>query len=204
MREFWDSRYGLDQYAYGTEPNAFFESQLKRFNQGDTLIFPAEGEGRNAVYAAQNGMIAWAFDQSMEGKKKAEKLAESRNCSIEYAVIDGDGANYPAQSADGVVLIYAHFDEGIRQLVHGQVQGWLKPNGLVILEAFSKNHLEYQKKYPGVGGPKDISMLMSKETITQEFPELKFLYLEEVVVDLNEGDGHCGKGSVIRFIGEKK
>ncbi len=204
MKAFWDNRYGLENYAYGKAPNEFFRAQIQCFQQGDTIIFPAEGEGRNAVFAAETGMLAKAFDQSVEGKRKAEKLAADRGCAIEYQVVDGGSADYPANSADGAVFIYAHFDEATRKEVHLQAANWLKEKGLIIFEAFSKNHLAYQAQYPGVGGPKELSMLVSKEDILAEFPNFHVLYLEEEIIELNEGDCHCGKGSVIRFIGEKK
>lgn len=46
--------------AYGTEPNAFFKAQLDQLTPG-RLLLPAEGEGRNAVYAAKKGWEVAAF-----------------------------------------------------------------------------------------------------------------------------------------------
>ena len=54
MKEFWNSRYQEKEYAYGLEPNLFFKSELIKLIPGKAL-FPAEGEGRNAVFAAKSG-----------------------------------------------------------------------------------------------------------------------------------------------------
>ena len=87
MTSFWDQRYSDDQYAYGIEPNAFLKECLDKHPFSGSILFPAEGEGRNAVYAAKRGLKVVAFDPSVEGKKKAEKLAAKNQVSIEYIIV---------------------------------------------------------------------------------------------------------------------
>ena len=53
MKEIWDKRYSTAVYAYGEEPNAFFKEKLDSQNLEGSILLPAEGEGRNAVYAAK-------------------------------------------------------------------------------------------------------------------------------------------------------
>ena len=77
MKEFWEIRYAEKQYAYGENPNVYFKEQLDKLKPGKILL-PAEGEGRNAVYAAKQGWEVMAFDLSSEGKNKAEKLAAKK------------------------------------------------------------------------------------------------------------------------------
>src|SRR6184192_625994 len=81
----WNERYHNDEFAFGKEPNEFLKEQLKALNVG-TILFPAEGEGRNAVFAAKLGWKVFAFDISVEGKKKAERLAEANHVTIDYKV----------------------------------------------------------------------------------------------------------------------
>lgn len=69
MTEFWNQRYASVDYAYGTSPNLFYREKLEFVSPGK-ILFPAEGEGRNAVYAAKSGWNVTAFDLSTEGKKK--------------------------------------------------------------------------------------------------------------------------------------
>src|SRR5680860_1842183 len=85
MDDFWNERYGIEEYVYGTEPNQFYKELLKKLSPGK-ILFPAEGEGRNAVFAAQNGWDVTAFDSSTEGKKKAEKLAAAKGVSVKYII----------------------------------------------------------------------------------------------------------------------
>jgi hypothetical protein len=81
---------------------------------------------------------------------------------------------------------------------------YLKKGGFVIFEAFSKNHLTYNSVNPNVGGPKDLATLTSLEEIKDDFKDFKVIKLEEMEVELNEGNYHIGKGMVVRFIGIKK
>ena len=73
MKEFWNDRYAKETYVYGTSPNAFFKEQLRLLDVG-TILLPAEGEGRNAVYAAKLGWDVYAFDYSAHAHHKAIKL----------------------------------------------------------------------------------------------------------------------------------
>ena len=81
----WNDRYSNEEFAYGEEPNNYLKEQLEKLNPG-TILFPAEGEGRNAVFAAKLGWEVWAFDISAEGKDKAMKLVATNNVAIDYQV----------------------------------------------------------------------------------------------------------------------
>ena len=105
---------------------------------------------------------------------------------------------------DAIALIFAHFPAHLKSEYHKTLVKSLKTGGYIIFEAFSKNHLAYQKKYPTVGGPQDLGMLFSVEEIKNNFPNFDIIELEETEVDLNEGVYHQGTGSVIRFMGIKK
>ena len=199
----WDDRYSNEEFAYGEEPNNFFKEQIEKLNAG-TILFPAEGEGRNAVYAAKLGLKVAAFDISEEGKNKALKLAAANNVSIDYQVGELETLNYQTEQFDAIALIYAHFPAEIKSSIHKTLDKYLRQNGIIIFEAFSKKHLEYLAINDKVGGPKDIESLFSIEEIKADFPNYEIIQLEEKEIELNEGLFHNGKGSVIRFIGKKK
>ncbi|OXB02320.1 class I SAM-dependent methyltransferase [Flavobacterium pectinovorum] len=199
----WDDRYSNEEFAYGEEPNNFFKEQIEKLNAG-TILFPAEGEGRNAVYAAKLGWKVAAFDISEEGKNKALKLAATNNVSIDYQVGELKTLNYQAEQFDAIALIYAHFPAEIKSSIHKTLDKYLRQNGIIIFEAFSKKHLEYLAINDKVGGPKDIESLFSIEEIKADFPNYEIIQLEETEIELNEGLFHNGKGSVIRFVGKKK
>lgn len=198
MKDFWNKRYAANEYAYGIEPNVFFKTQLEALPKGK-ILFPAEGEGRNAVYAAQKYFEVYAFDSSSEAKIKAENLANHRNVSLNYAISSIEAINYPKNYFDGIVLIFAHFPTQLRKEFYKKMMIYLKPNGFVIFEAFSKEQIDYTS-----GGPTNVEMLFSEEEIKTEFPGINFTFLETIEVNLNEGPFHQGKASVVRFIGTKK
>jgi hypothetical protein len=169
-----------------------------------SILFPAEGEGRNAVFAAKLGWTVSAFDISVEGKKKALRLAETNNVAIDYQVGTLQSLNYNTEQFDVLALIYAHFPADIKSIYHQTLDKYLRKNGVVIFEAFSKKHLDYNTRNEKVGGPKDIAMLFSMDEIKADFANYEILELEETEIELNEGLYHNGTGSVIRFVGRKK
>lgn len=199
----WNDRYSSEEFAYGEEPNNYLKEQLEKLKKG-SILFPAEGEGRNAVFAAKLGWQVAAFDISAEGKNKAIKLAQANNVQIEYQVGELETLNYQSQQFDVIALIYAHFPAEIKSSIHKTLETYLRKGGIIIFEAFSKRHLEYLAVNDKVGGPKDIESLFSIEELQSDFPDYEIIQLEEKEIELNEGLFHNGKGSVIRFVGKKK
>ena len=202
MEKKWNERYQEEAFAYGTEPNQFFKEQLLKLKAG-SLLMPADGEGRNGVFAACKGWQVTSCDLSVEGKLKATKLAEANGVALEYIVGDLEALHFEKEIFDTIGLIYAHFSAEKKSQLHKKLDTLLKPGGIIILEAFSKNHIHFNQRDPKIGGPKNIDMLYSKEEVMADFKNYKFLHLEEKEIQLNEGKYHIGTGSVIRFIGRK-
>ncbi len=201
--QFWNERYSQPEYAYGEAPNGYLKQQLERLPAGAAL-FAAEGEGRNAVFAAKVGWQATAFDISHEGRRKALLLADKNNVAIDYHVGELEELDFEAGQFDALVLIYAHFPASIKSVYHQALDEHLRPGGTVIFEAFSKKHIDYILKNDKVGGPRDPDVLFSLEEIQTDFPNYDILELMETEVELHEGRYHNGYGSVIRFVGRKK
>ncbi|MDV7186121.1 class I SAM-dependent methyltransferase [Lutibacter sp. TH_r2] len=196
MKEFWDDRYKENEYAYGIEPNKFFKDTLDAYKFKGNILLPGDGEGRNAIYAAKKGLNVHAFDISIEGKKKALKLAEIENVTINYEVGNFYDLDLNSIKFDAGALIFTHFPVEIVESYHTKIASLIKSNGIIIIEAYSKNH-------SGNGGPKNPEMLFSKEMIQQHFSNFSTLKLEEIEVDFSEGKYHQGLGTVIRFVGKK-
>lgn len=198
----WNKRFKNDAFAYGIEPNSYFKEQILKLKPGK-ILFGAEGEGRNAVYAATLGWEVFAFDISIEGKNKAIELANKKNVSIDYQIGQLPNLNFQKNDFDVVALIYAHFPPSIKSEYHKLLSQKLKSGGILILEAFGKNHLSYQHKNPKVGGPSNIDSLFSTDELRADFNNYEILELVEKEVELCEGIYHNGKGSVTRFFGRK-
>ncbi|MFC0182472.1 Methyltransferase domain-containing protein [Pseudarcicella hirudinis] len=202
MKQIWDERYKDNEFAYGKDPNLFFKEWLPEFDPG-TILMPADGEGRNGVFAARLGWHVTSFDLSIEGRAKALQLAEEFGVTLEYIAGDLEELEFEKETFDAIGLIYAHFSAERKSEFHRKLNESLKVGGIIILEAFSKNHLELVRLNPKVGGPKEIEMLYAKAEILADFANYEILMLEEEEILLEEGKYHIGKGSVIRFVGRK-
>lgn len=203
MKEFWNERYSQKEWAYGEGPNVFIKEKLKQFTSGK-ILFPAEGEGRNAVYAAQLGWDVSAFDYSRSGKEKAMELAELNQVQIDYKVNAFLEEDYVPESFDAICNVFVHFEPELKTKMHKRLDGYLKKGGLFIIEAYSKEHRAINKLNPAVGGPPSADNMYSIEEIRNDFSAYDILHLNVEQVDLNEGLYHVGMSSVLRFIGRKK
>ena len=200
--DFWDERYSVSEYVYGEQPNSYLKEQLETLPVGK-ILFVGEGEGRNSVYAAKQGWKVSAYDLSVEGKKKAERLAYKHNVEIDYHVGELHDLDYQKEQFDVIALIFTHFPSELRTAIHNELATLLPAGGVVIMEVFSKKQLNYQIKGDNGGGPKSIDMLCSLEDIQSDFQNFKIIELEETEKHLREGDHHNGLASVIRFVGAK-
>ncbi len=202
MKEFWNDQYRSEKFVYGEQPNVFLKEQLDALPAGG-ILFPAEGEGRNAVYAARRGWTVSAFDQSSEAKKKAGRLAAQHDVALSYEVGTPETLTYAPEQFDAIALIYAHFPADKKSAYHQTLATYLRPGGTIIFEAFGKQHLDYQRNNPRVGGPKNLAMLFSADELAADFPDFEIIQLLEQAVELHEGEGHQGTGSVVRLVGRK-
>lgn len=189
----WNQRYGAEAYAYGTEPNEFFRTALDGLPRPGRILLPAEGEGRNAVYAAGRGWQVNAYDQSVAGRDKAMRLAKERGVSIRYEVAGHANAQIETGAYDAAALIFAHVHESQRRAVHQRVCTALAPGGILLLEAYSKAQLDF-----GTGGPPVAELLYSLDAVREDFAALTIDSIEQIEAEILEGQFHHGRGSVIR------
>ncbi len=196
MKEFWNKRYAENASVYGYMPNAFFKEFIDQHKPG-TILLPAEGEGRNAVYAAKKGWEVDAFDFSEEARQKALAYAAEQKVRINYALKSIE--EYKAvKKYDAVALIYVHLPKEQRALFHEEAYKSIKTGGFLVLEAFAKEQLQYNS-----GGPKDPALLYDAPTICKDFPWLHIMKCEQKTHILDEGDFHQGEAAVLRLIGQR-
>lgn len=197
-RDFWEERFKNTGYAYGTEPNEFFKTFIDGCQPGK-LLLPAEGEGRNAVYAARKGWDVSAFDFSLNARKKALELAMRKSVTINYFVADIEFHELHEGDFDVIALIHIHFTPSTRKFLHGKMLHSLKKGGFLAIEAFSKDQIRFKS-----GGPSNPEMLYSVEDLKEDFDSLDIQTLYQTELDLNEGEFHQGMASVIRVVAVKK
>jgi len=193
MKEEWDVRYNTKEYRYGLEPNNFYKTVINELQPGK-ILFPADGEGRNSVYAATQGWEVHAFDYSSVAREKALKLADSRGVTLLYETVSAEDFTTD-ETFDAIVLIFTHFPQLIRDGFFPKIAGMLKPGGKIIAEIYSKRQLAN-----GTGGPKAEHMLYSKDQFLAYFPELKVELADDWEGYIDEGDLHSGKSDTLRFV----
>lgn len=193
----WDERYDQERYFYGRTPNYFVSEQLQLLEPGRGLYL-AEGEGRNAVFAAGLGHRVTAIDSSAVGRRKALALATDRGVQISYAVGDATTHPWAKETWDHIVLCFAHFAPDVLADVHRRVAESLAPGGTLILVSYSK--AQFGRKS---GGPPDLDLLHDLEDLKGHFPGVDLDHAEEREVDLQEADGHRGLAMVIEITGTK-
>ena len=198
MSKFWNERYASEEYIYGVTPNDFFKKTIDQLSHNGKALFLAEGEGRNAVYAAKLGYQTVAVDYSNSGKEKALLLAKANNVMLDYIISPMEQFDFSTASYEIIVLIYAHMPSATRKAIHKQCVHALKPDGKIILEAFNKKQLANKS-----GGPKNIDMLYSLEELKNDFEGLHVELGEETTTHLNEGSYHNGDADIVRIIARK-
>ena len=196
-KDFWNSRYSEQEFAYGTQPNAFLKEQLEKIKSG-TALFLGEGEGRNAVYAATLGWQVDAVDFSSSAKVKALKLAEKNNVKINYEVCDLNEYGFKENYYDLVVMIFLHLPLELREKVFKNSINSLKRNGILLVEAFNKNQINNSS-----GGPQSLDLLYSENDVLGLVKDLRTETIESKSIELDEGEYHKGKADVIRYVGVK-
>ncbi len=203
MKEHWNQRYSENTFAYGKEPNFFFANELAKLKPGK-LLLPADGEGRNGVFAARLGWEVYAFDYSDEGKRKAEKLAEENGVRIDYRVMSIEDISYPMEHFDAAALVFAHFPPQFRKAWYNLVVQRLKRGGTMIVEGFSTDHMKNQQENPKAGGPPNKAMLYSEKQLLEDFDDLQINSLKANQRILKEGPFHQGKADLLQLLGTKK
>jgi len=196
MSDFWNNKFKGDEYLYGTEPNPFFQHFLQKQTPGK-LLLPAEGEGRNALYAAKNGWDVTAFDNSSVARKKALTLIETNGLSITYTRhgVEKINEQYQHSTFDIVALCYFHLPPNARTKYHQAFMQRLKAGGYLYIIGFSKEQLKYDS-----GGPPNVDFLFDESTLRYDFENYTIRKLTTFDTTLSEGRGHKGKASLTEAI----
>jgi cyclopropane fatty-acyl-phospholipid synthase-like methyltransferase len=197
----WDQRYSETGFAYGTEPNDFLKFAYAHIPQGGHVLCLAEGEGRNAVFLAQQGYQVTAVDQSAVGLDKAQALAKQNGVNITTIVADLADFDFGIQAWDGIVSIFAHVPPLLRKALHKKVVKSLCDDGVFILEAYTLRHIEMD----GVGGPPAAAteLFMCLDELSEELSDLTMLHAKAIDRHISEGQYHVGHSAVVQIIGRK-
>lgn len=198
MKDMWNERFSEEDYAYGMEANDFLKTQLSKLPENSKVLCIADGQGRNSLFLAKNNMLPTAVDFSEVGIQTIQKIARENNVTIETFCEDLNTFEMGIEKWDAIVSIFAHLPLSIREHVHHKIEKALKKNGLLILEGYAPEQLNYN-----TGGPKNLEMLFTIEQIEKDFSTLRPILLQKITRDIHEGKYHNGTSVVIQFVGRK-
>ena len=167
-------------------------------SQGSALCV-ADGEGRNSVWLARQGLSVQAFDIAELAVAKARRLADEAGVSVEFSVADCDQWRWTPESLDVVAAIFIQFaDPPMRERLFANMVRALRPGGMLILQGYTPKQLEFK-----TGGPGQLSHLYTAELIRDSFKQLKTVELIEYEAELNEGIQHAGRSALLGFVATK-
>ncbi len=195
----WDERYSRKDYLFGTEPADFLKRHRDLLKPGLFGLAVADGEGRNSVFLAEQGVETTAFDASPVAVAKARAFAEARRVSVDYHVADVEGWTWERDRFDLVVAVFIQFlgPEAMAETFENMCRA-LRSDGRVLLHGYRPKQLEYR-----TGGPSEVENLYTEEILRGAFDGMKIEVLTSYDAELSEGDGHVGRSALIDLVARK-
>ncbi len=195
----WNKRFEAADYIFGIEPNEYLRAKTQMLARAGRVLCVADGEGRNSVWLARQGMRVDAFDIAEVGVAKARKLATDAGVTVNYDVADCDAWPWPVDAYDAVVAIFVQFaDPAMRERLFAHMAAALKPGGLLVLQGYTPRQLEYK-----TGGPPILSHLYTAEMLREAFAALEIIELDAYEAELSEGNHHAGRSALVGMIARK-
>jgi 2-polyprenyl-3-methyl-5-hydroxy-6-metoxy-1,4-benzoquinol methylase len=198
--QFWNERFDKKEFIFGKEPNEYLVDQASQYlKPKSSVLCIADGEGRNGVWLAKQGMQVTGFDVSDIALAKANQFAADNNVNIQYSLCDTDSFDWQVNAYDAVVGIFIQFaDPEMRSRIFRQVHQTLKPGGLFILQGYTPKQLEYK-----TGGPSLIEHLYTEEMIRELSQGFEVLDLQCYEKELSEGARHTGMSALLGMVAKK-
>lgn len=199
-QQFWNQRYDREDFVFGEAPNAFLVRESHRLRPGMRALAVADGEGRNGVWLAEQGLDVLSVDFSPVAQDKARQLAARRGVSPAFEQVDLLAWQWPRAAFDVVAAIFVQFvGPAARERLFAGMLGALKPGGLLLLQGYTPEQLHY-----GTGGPGQVENLYTPEMLRAAFADQEILRLDARTVTLSEGAGHNGLSAVIDCVVRKR
>jgi SAM-dependent methyltransferase len=198
--QFWNERFDKAEFIFGKEPNEYLVEQTNQYlKPKDKVLCIADGEGRNGVWLAKQGMQVVGFDVSDIALAKAKQFAQDNQVIIDYSLCDSDGFNWGTNNYDAVIGIFIQFaDPAMRARIFKQAYEALKPGGIFILQGYTPKQLEYK-----TGGPSLIEHLYTEDMIRDLVKDFQILDLCCYEKELSEGARHTGMSALLGLVAQK-
>ena len=197
--ERWQTRYATADYAFGKAPNYFLAACKPLLPKAGKALAVADGEGRNGVWLAEQGLEVTSIDFSPAAQNKARALAAERHVAVTFIEADMHTWPYPEAAFDVVVDIFTQISTPAERAVKwAGMRRALKPGGLLILQGYTPKQLDY-----GTGGPKARENLYTRAMLDQAFGDFRELQIVEEEREMHEGASHAGMSAVIGLTARK-
>lgn len=197
--ERWETRYADPEYLFGTAPNAFLAAQQARLPRTGRALAVADGEGRNGVWLAEQGLDVLSIDFSPSALAKAQALARTRNVRLSTELADVTQWPWPSDSYDVIAVIFTQFTgPADRERMFAGIARALKSGGLLLLEGYSPKQLAF-----GNGGPSKLENLYTRELLERAFAHFAEVQITEYDAEMHEGAHHTGTSALIDLVGRK-
>jgi SAM-dependent methyltransferase len=197
--ERWEGRYGVPEFIFGKEPNYFLVSCKPLLPATGKALAVADGEGRNGVWLAQQGLDVLSIDFSPSAQRKAKALARDRRVKIAFERADVHAWRYPEATFDVVAEIFTQFSSPPeRARKWAGMRRTLKPGGLLIVQGYTPKQLLYR-----TGGPSQVENLYTRAMLGTAFSGFRDMTIVEEEIDMHEGSAHGGMSAVINFTARK-
>jgi len=171
-RKKWNKKYLERPYNYGLKPADFLKEKIELIKshlpEKAVALDIAAGEGRNAVYLAQEGMEVDAVDISEMGLAHADRLAKDRKVSITTITADLEEWKIPENKYDLIVNFFY-----LQRSLFPQIEAGLKKGGLLVFETYTVDQLETE------GHKLKRAFLLERNELLQSFKNFRVLYYEE-------------------------
>ncbi|QIG80581.1 SAM-dependent methyltransferase [Stakelama tenebrarum] len=198
-QSFWDTRFATEEYVFGEAPNGFLARQAPLLRPGMRALAVADGEGRNGVWLAQQGLDVLSIDFSPHALAKAQRLADRNGVAIATREVDLLAWQWPHAAFDVVAAIFIQFTgPADRAAMFAGMKQALRPGGLMLLEGYRPEQLAY-----GTGGPKQVENLYTEAMLREAFADFTIESLQSYDAELDEGPGHAGMSAVIDLVARK-
>jgi SAM-dependent methyltransferase len=195
----WEQRFAQPGYWFGTEPNAFLKSKADLLKRGQKALTLADGEGRNGIFLAEQGLDVLALDFSPIALDKARALAKQRGVSLRFEQADLTTWPWPTAAFDVIVGIFFQFTTPEqRKHVFAGIKQALKPGGLLLIQGYRPEQLQYK-----TGGPSQVERLYTRALLQDSFGDFSSLDIREHDNAISEGSGHIGMSALIDLVGRK-
>lgn len=205
QEEIWSARFGDagDDYLFGVAPNRFLEHRAALLRNGRTALSVADGEGRNSVWLAEQGLQVTAVEISPVGVAKARKLAAGRNVAVNFEIADIMASGWPppdkTDAFDWVVAIFVQFvGPADRPKQMAALKRATRPGGRILLHGYTPKQIEYK-----TGGPSAVENLYTQDLLRELFADWQIEELVEYEDEVAEGRGHKGRSALIGLIARK-